>query len=394
VVNLTLADVQFEIGALGLPEGSPAHALLHGLAGCAAAEATGASCAAGAAGGIAQSLYAGTTDETGRHLNAEEYTNTAEFIGALAGFLFSSGEAENVNVAALVAESGFENNALCGGVCIAALLAAGYVFLSGGGDPIEGVQTIGRGEDLLSELAAAGTEKGIAFASSHFPEETAAVIEAMVAAGEVANVAITYVDDATGNTISGTWNELPTGVQDAIKGGAIVATFVIPAGTVTKIRIDYKIGGKVFKSAPKASNAVKKSGLWKKAPNRRPRITIRDHYNHHNDMRNDVIGQLEGQGFKVSPGEASFGNSCGVGRCRPDIIYRTPDGQVRIIEIKIGNADLSIRQTDIFPQIENGNAIPRGNVARRFGLRPGVALKDQGYPNGIPIEIKNFPGAG
>ncbi|WP_292056361.1 DUF637 domain-containing protein [Martelella sp.] len=115
VVSLTLADVQFEIGKLGLEEGSFPHAMLHGLAGCAAAEATGVSCAAGAAGAIAQSLYAGTTDEFGRHLNAEEYTNTAEFIGAFAGFLLSSGNAENVNVAALVAESGFENNALCGG---------------------------------------------------------------------------------------------------------------------------------------------------------------------------------------------------------------------------------------------------------------------------------------
>ncbi len=28
-----------------------------------------------------------------------------------------------------------------------------------------------------------------------------------------------------------------------------------------------------------------------------------------------------------------------------------------------------------------------------FGLTPGVPLKEQGYPNGIPIEIVNFPGA-
>ena len=235
VVSLTLADVQFEIGKLGLEEGSFPHAMLHGLAGCAAAEATGVSCAAGAAGAIAQSLYAGTTDEFGRHLNAEEYTNTAEFIGAFAGFLLSSGNAENVNVAALVAESGFENNALCGGVCVAALVAAGYVLLSGNGDPVEGLQTIGRGEDLVSELSAAAGEKGIAFASSHFPEETAAVIDAMVAVGEAANVVVSYVDASTGHTVSGAWNELSPGVQDAIKGGTTVASFVIPAGTASKI---------------------------------------------------------------------------------------------------------------------------------------------------------------
>ena len=63
--SLALADVQFEIGALtelGLEEGSFEHAFLHGLTGCVAAEAQGASCAAGAAGAVAQSLYAGSLD--------------------------------------------------------------------------------------------------------------------------------------------------------------------------------------------------------------------------------------------------------------------------------------------------------------------------------------------
>ena len=63
------------------------------------------------------------------------------------------------------------------------------------------------------------------------------------------------------------------------------------------------------------------------------------------------------------------------------------------IEIKTGNADLSIRQSEIFPQIENGNSIPRGQVAREFGLIPGIPLKEQGYPNGIPVEPLRFPGA-
>jgi hypothetical protein len=135
-------------------------------------------------------------------------------------------------------------------------------------------------------------------------------------------------------------------------------------------------------------------GVGLDASNAGPRITIRDHYEHHDAMRSDVIGQLEGQGYRVADGEASFGNACGVGRCRPDILYEAPDGTVGIIEIKTGNADLSIRQTEIFPQIENGDAIPRRAVADRFGLDPGVPLRDQGYPNGIPIEVREFPGAG
>lgn len=63
------------------------------------------------------------------------------------------------------------------------------------------------------------------------------------------------------------------------------------------------------------------------------------------------------------------------------------------IEVKTGNADLSIRQSEIFPQIRDGSSIPRGQVAESFGLTPGKPLREQGYPNGIPIEIINFPGA-
>ncbi|MEM9845548.1 MAG: DUF637 domain-containing protein, partial [Pseudomonadota bacterium] len=65
VVALGLADTQnvigdiFENGANG-GEGSLGHILLHGIAGCAAAEAQGPNCAAGATAGIAEAIYAGT----------------------------------------------------------------------------------------------------------------------------------------------------------------------------------------------------------------------------------------------------------------------------------------------------------------------------------------------
>ena len=139
---------------------------------------------------------------------------------------------------------------------------------------------------------------------------------------------------------------------------------------------------------------AKTASEYANAPNTRPRLIIRDQYGHHNEMRADVINQLEGQGYTVSRREASFGSSCGSGRCRPDIIYEAPDGTKGIFEIKTGNADLTIRQSEIYPQIRNGDAIPRGDVAREFGLRPGIPLREQGYPNGIPIEIRTFPGAG
>ncbi|WP_208860670.1 hemagglutinin repeat-containing protein [Pseudovibrio ascidiaceicola] len=116
IVNLAMADVQFEIGSLGEGidnwEGSLPHMLLHGLTGCAAAEATGANCAAGAAAAVAQSIYAGAQDN---NLSQEEQKRAlarSKFIGALAGFAFSGGDPANVSIAAAIAQSGFENNYL------------------------------------------------------------------------------------------------------------------------------------------------------------------------------------------------------------------------------------------------------------------------------------------
>jgi len=86
--------------------------------------------------------------------------------------------------------------------------------------------------------------------------------------------------------------------------------------------------------------------------------------------------QLKSQGYEVLDKTVSFGSSCSTGRCMPDIAYKTPDGKWGIIEVKIGKADFSIRQSEIFPQIKDGNAIPRGNVAKRLGLKEGVPLKD------------------
>ena len=125
----------------------------------------------------------------------------------------------------------------------------------------------------------------------------------------------------------------------------------------------------------------------------KPKLTIRDHYDHHMNMVDDIKDQLSSQGYRVSDKEISFGDSCGTGRCRPGIVAEAPDGSIRIIEVKTGGADLSIRQSEIFPQIRDGNSIPRGKVARDFGLIPGKPLREQGYPNGIPIEMINFPGA-
>jgi len=151
------------------------------------------------------------------------------------------------------------------------------------------------------------------------------------------------------------------------------------------------LGGSSFFARVKKNNSANKHTA---NVENKPKITIREHYKHHDEMVKDVKKQLKNQGYEVSDRTVSFGSSCSAGRCMPDIAYRTPDGKFGIIEVKTGKADLSIRQSEIFPQIKDGNAIPRGEVAKQFGLIQGTPLKEQGYPNGIPIEVIRFPGAG
>ncbi|WP_157804669.1 hypothetical protein [Stenotrophomonas maltophilia] len=54
---------------------------------------------------------------------------------------------------------------------------------------------------------------------------------------------------------------------------------------------------------------------------------------------------------------------------------------------------MSIRQPEILPQIRGGSSIPRWKFADDSGLMHGILFRAQGYPNGIPIEAMNFPGA-
>ncbi|MEM9638012.1 MAG: DUF637 domain-containing protein [Pseudomonadota bacterium] len=112
--------LQFGVGeikaAQGLPEGSAGGALLHGLVGCVSHAAAGANCAAGFAGGVATELSTGllgrgftpdpnaTVPENEAARRAYEQ-NTAELIGALAGYAFSGGNPDTVSHAAATART-------------------------------------------------------------------------------------------------------------------------------------------------------------------------------------------------------------------------------------------------------------------------------------------------
>ena len=527
VVNLTLADVQFEIGNLfndanGNPinggEGSLGHALLHGLAGCAVAEAQGADCMAGVAGAISASLYSGILE--GTNLSDSEQQNRTQIIGALAGYLFSGGEGENVSIASSIALSAVLNNrqlhrseidwitenadafkawmceakGVCGisrseaiGILTAETLSgvsdaweqrrvnhqdAAREFISQGysgpgsvdgqtmfgqldTDSFEYRNTLLNADTALQNLALydfatdqsrwpEGQHAALAFlheamidfverprstearafvaALAASPENTRALFEAygasptrlndpsaasvfgfdglLAALPENARLAASegfasgYLgqNDLTQSEIeaallNGGWGPLiGFALEEGLLGDLLAKGLVLqrlPSGDV-RLRGP---NGERYETLDEARDALG-------APNKGPRLTIRDQYAHHKAMTDDLKAQLESQGYRVSDKEISFGSSCGTGRCRPDIVYETPDGKMGIIEVKTGNADLTIRQSEIYPQINSGDAIPRGDVARQFGLDPGVPLREQGYPNGIPIEVRTFPGAG
>jgi hypothetical protein len=150
------------------------------------------------------------------------------------GYTTSAGQAANVGAAASIGRSGFENNAIPAIVWII-IAAGGYTTVEGGGDPIEGLRVIGRGEDLIGSMVLSGAEEAFLFSNEHFPAATEAFVEAMMRAGEGAAVMVNFADKATGQVVSTAWNDLPQDTRDAIIGGGVVVSFVVPAGAATRI---------------------------------------------------------------------------------------------------------------------------------------------------------------
>jgi filamentous hemagglutinin len=222
------------------------------------------------------------------------------------------------------------------------------------------------------------TMSGVAFEFYQDPKAAALKYGVETAAG-LQEKSLLYVKalangdyEAAGNALSGLAVDLVIKVATPVPGAGLAAI---------------KAADKI--AALKKIEAVEKAARLDAT--HRPKLTIRDYYKHHKAFVDDLVAQLENLGYKVEI-DPMFKHSCGTNYCKPDIIYKTPSGKVSIIEIKTGNADLTFRQSKIFPQIRNGDSIPWGKVAAQLGLDPGVPLKDQGYPNGIPIYEQPYPG--
>ncbi|KAB0546089.1 filamentous hemagglutinin N-terminal domain-containing protein [Pseudomonas argentinensis] len=383
-----------------------ARAALHAIVGCAGATAQSQSCGAGALGGSASvvlnNLIDQLSDQTAEGMTDTQKQNRLNLIGSLvAGITAAAGGEAAVAANAAQIETGnnylhrpeaqrkatLERRQRAGSLTPdeAIELAEIHRVDEARNQAILDICTNGKKSGgacsalvAQAKLALASYDEPISYSlawKSVYQEDAANVekiLQGLDSGSITRDAAIAAIAEESGKS----WGEIAEQYDTVMAVHSVVAAL---AGAY---------GGRGIPSSPKGAGT-----LVPKETTITPKITIRDHYEHHLNMVDDIKDQLVSQGYTVSQREVSFGSSCGVGRCRPDIIARAPDGSIRIIEVKTGSADLSIRQEKIFPQIENGSSIPRGKVARDFGLIPGKPLKEQGYPNGIPIETKYFPGA-
>ncbi|MDO8344104.1 MAG: DUF637 domain-containing protein [Cellvibrio sp.] len=345
----------------------------------------------------------------------------------LAAALTAFASGGDVNIAANSGQNAAQNNALH-----LALILIDYLKLNGDGDILKGLAAVGAREDYLTRMydalvgqvneygqqvykvVAAGNEEEIKLVGALLTElwKISPLGAAEDAAAKALTAGITVVvESETGVRTTKAWNSLSEQDQNQIKGAARIVEITMDAASRGRLgAVKNMIEMPEIKSGqtnmtemlenpshPSWKNVddSTKKALFDTTPpvSLKSNVVIKDHYEHHNAFVADMKNQLQENGFVVNEKEISFGSSCTIGRCRPDIVAKGPDGKISlVIEVKTGDADFSIRQTEIFPQIANGSAIPKGDVAKQFGLRPDIALKDQGYPNGIPVFEARSPG--
>ncbi len=218
---------------------------LHALTGCASAALQSGDCGTGALGQV-------TGEVVGMLYN--EYTDMADIDSDGDGSISATEEAAwkskgvelagNVTQAVLTATgadahdiaigttnttTAAENNAL--GIVLAGVAVAAYLTAEGDGNPLDGLEKVGAGEDTVSTAVGEAVEAGVDYGMEHHPEATVAVLGTLSEAGEAVDATFTYLDDATGNVVSDNWNELPPETQNRLAGALIIGSSVIPGAS-------------------------------------------------------------------------------------------------------------------------------------------------------------------
>ena len=251
--------------------------IAHAALGCAMGSIASDDCASGAAGAVigetvgllyAEKIKEWAQDAKNGTLDKEEVFNLLEKmkddgvnIAKLAsGFAVALGGGD-VNLAAMTGGNAAENNAL--------ELVLMYLIYADNpraeGSPWKIWIDIGEGKDPISQMMEKGTTAAVEWSASEFPEETEAVLNVLETIGTKVDAVITYVDEATGKTISKNWNELDTDERNILKGTGKITSFFVPAASVKNLNDLIKLG-KIPNGLDSPKNIDPKSGVHSSTP--------------------------------------------------------------------------------------------------------------------------------
>ena len=90
------------------------------------------------------------------------------------------------------------------------------------------LETIGRGEDFISQGVEWATESAIRISYETFPEETEKVLDVLSRVDQSIGVVVEFLDDSTGNKVSTQWEKLDETTQARILGLGRVLSVVVP----------------------------------------------------------------------------------------------------------------------------------------------------------------------
>ncbi|WP_375678187.1 hypothetical protein, partial [Bartonella sp. AP72JLCBS] len=171
---------------------------------------------------------------------------------------------------------------------------------------------------------------------------------------------------------------LMTGVAGAAKGGIKLGAKALAKFAAKTEEAAAKAEKEVAQSVGKIGSEDSAKGETSPKPSKSNsnRETLEKNKEHHDGKRTEEMQKLQEAGCTTCTQEASFKkivkkpNDKGVMedvaiRSRPDILY-IEDGELKIVEVKTGNAGLTENQKILEKEYKTGDAQPTGDVVLKF----------------------------
>ena len=271
--------------------------IAHAALGCAMGSIASDDCASGATGAVigetvgllyaekikewAQDAKNGTLDKEEVFSQLKKMKKDGVDMAKLAsGFAVALGGGD-VNLAAMTGGNAAENNSF--NLILEAVAIILYSTWQGDGDPLKGLEKIGEGKDPFSQMTEEGRKAELEWWVSEFPEETEAVFDVLETIDTKIDAVITYIDDATGNTVSKKWNELDPHTRNQLKGAIKISSIYVPKDAIGVIR--------------------ELSDTWKKIKGKDPLITVRTYTDSVGREGISSSGNLRADTWVTLPGE-------------------------------------------------------------------------------------------